>query len=175
MRPGGARSHLRQGGRRLLPGHPLRRPVSDSIRLRRRGADPARRRCHRPGREDRTLRTRGRAGGATESPMKVPRYRYPAQVGANAEALLAGIGEIILEGRYVLTKEVSEFESAFAGYLGAGHVRGVDCGTDALAIALRAIGAGPGDEVITQANTFHATVAAILLAGATPVLVDAEE
>ena len=107
--------------------------------------------------------------------MKVPRYRYPAQFGANAKALLAEIGEMILEGRYVLTKEVSEFESAFAGYLGAGHVRGVDCGTDALAIALRAIGAGPGDEVITQANTFHATVAAILLAGATPVLVDAEE
>ena len=68
--------------------------------------------------------------------MKVPRYRYAAQFGANAKALLAEIGEMILEGRYVLTKEVSEFESAFAGYLGAGHVRGVDCGTDALAIAV---------------------------------------
>src|SRR5438093_5880952 len=113
MRPGRKGRDLRPGGRRFLSGHPLRRPVSDSIRLRRRGADPACRRCHRPGREDRAPRTRARAGGAAQLPMKVPRYRYPAQFGANAKALLAEIGEMILEGRYVLTEEVSEFEGAF--------------------------------------------------------------
>src|SRR5881396_1571740 len=107
MQPGRKGRDLRRGGRRLLSGHPLRRPISDSIRLRRRGADPARRRCHRPGREDRTPRARGRAGGATQLTMdtqltmKVPRYRYPAQFGANAKALLAESGEMILEGRYV--------------------------------------------------------------------------
>ncbi len=107
--------------------------------------------------------------------MKVPRYNYPAQFGSDPMPLLAELGEMILQGHYVLAGEVSEFESAFSRYLGVAHVFGVDCGTDALTIALRAIGVAPGDEVITQANTFHATVAAILLAGATPVLADAEE
>ena len=59
--------------------------------------------------------------------------------------------------------------------LGARHVRGVNTGTDALIVALAALGIGRGDEVITQANTFNATVAAICLVGANPVLVDAEE
>ena len=70
---------------------------------------------------------------------------------------------------------VAEFEQEFAAYVGASFGRGVNTGTDALVVALRALEIGPGDEVITQANTFNASVAAIRLVGATPVLVDADE
>src|SRR5215813_7276453 len=75
-------------------------------------------------------------------------------------------------GRYILGGQVGEFESEFAGYLGAEHCVGVANGTDALHLALRALGIGAGDVVITVAHTAVATVAAIEMAGALPVLVD---
>lgn len=107
--------------------------------------------------------------------MKVPRYNYVDQFGGQAESLTQRIGEILLSGDYVLSREVAAFEQAFGAYLDVPHVLGVNSGTDALLLALLALEIGPGDEVITQANTFHATVAAIRLAGARPVLVDAVE
>jgi dTDP-4-amino-4,6-dideoxygalactose transaminase len=107
--------------------------------------------------------------------MKVERYNYPGQFGSDLETLLSDIRRMLLQGHYVLSGQVSQFEGEFAEYLGVSHVRGVNSGTDALIIALRALGVGPGDEVITQANTFYATVAAIHQVGATPVLVDADE
>jgi dTDP-4-amino-4,6-dideoxygalactose transaminase len=107
--------------------------------------------------------------------MKVGRYNYPDQFGGDPGALLAQIGEMLLAGRSVLTTEVARFESDLAAMLDVRYVRGVNSGTDALILALRACGVEPGREVITQANTFHATVAAIRLCGARPVLVDAEE
>src|SRR5262245_57865115 len=82
---------------------------------------------------------------------------------------------MLLEGRYILTTEVADFERAFADYIGTRFARGVNSGTDALVLALASAGVRPGDEVITAANTFYATVAAICLVGATPVLVDADE
>jgi dTDP-4-amino-4,6-dideoxygalactose transaminase len=91
------------------------------------------------------------------------------------DSLLAEIRQMLIGGQYILTDHVAEFERGFADYLGVPHVRRVNCGTDALLIALKALDVGPGDEVITQANTFHATVAAIRHAKATPVLVDADE
>ena len=69
-------------------------------------------------------------------------------------------------------QEVQAFEQAFAAYLGARHAIGVGNGTDALELALRACGVGPGDLVFTVSHTAVATVAAIELVGATPVLVD---
>ena len=75
-------------------------------------------------------------------------------------------------GRYILGKEVSEFEAAFADYLSTKHAVGVGSGTDALRLALRACGIGRGDEVITVSHTASATVAAIVMSGATPVFVD---
>ena len=78
-------------------------------------------------------------------------------------------------GNYILGAEVEAFESAFAAYCGAGHGVGVASGTDALILALKALGIGPGDEVITVSHTAVATVAAILAVGATPVLVDVDE
>jgi len=107
--------------------------------------------------------------------MKVERYDYAAQFGPEPENLLNEIRGMLLGGRYILTDEVKRFEEEFATFLGARFARGVNSGTDALLISLLALGIGPGDEVITQANTFHATVAAIKLVGATPVLVDARD
>ena len=78
----------------------------------------------------------------------------------------------VLDGsQFVLGREVEAFETAFATYLGVPHCVAVNSGTDALAIALRALRVGAGDEVITVAHTAVATVAAIALTGATPVLI----
>jgi dTDP-4-amino-4,6-dideoxygalactose transaminase len=106
--------------------------------------------------------------------MNVGRYNYPHQLGPDIDPLMADLRAMLIGGRYELTAEVRAFEAELAHYLGAKHVRGVNTGTDALVLALRALGIGRGDEVITQANTFHATVAAIHLVGAEPVLVDAD-
>jgi dTDP-4-amino-4,6-dideoxygalactose transaminase len=106
--------------------------------------------------------------------MRVARYNYSHQLGADIEPLVADLRAMLVEGRYELTAEVKQFEADLARFLGARHVRGVNTGTDALIVALRALGIGRGDEVITQANTFHATVAAIELVGAEPVLVDVD-
>src|SRR5438132_289159 len=106
--------------------------------------------------------------------MKVARYNYAHQLGADIEPLIADLRTMLVGGRYELTAEVKQFEAELARFLGARHVRGVNTGTDALVVALRALGIGRGDEVITQANTFHATVGAIELVGAEPVLVDVD-
>jgi dTDP-4-amino-4,6-dideoxygalactose transaminase len=82
---------------------------------------------------------------------------------------------MIVEGQYVLGEEVEKFERDFAKYLGCSFVVGVNTGTDALLCSLRALRLQPEHEVITQANTFNATVSAICLAGLKPVLVDADE
>ncbi len=77
-------------------------------------------------------------------------------------------------GRYILGPEVEAFEAEFAAFIGVRFGVGVASGTDALVLALRAAGIGPGDEVVTVSHTAVATVAAIELAGARPVLVDIE-
>lgn len=80
-----------------------------------------------------------------------------------------------VEADYILGKEGERFEREFAAYCGVSAAAGVSTGLAALHLALRALGIGPGDEVITAANTFAATVLAIQHAGATPVLADVEE
>lgn len=77
-------------------------------------------------------------------------------------------------GSYVLGPPVVEFESEFAAYSGVAHCVGVANGTDAIELALRAVGVGYGDEVIIPANTFVATAGAVSRAGAVPVLVDCD-
>ncbi|MFS8086244.1 MAG: DegT/DnrJ/EryC1/StrS family aminotransferase [Acidobacteriota bacterium] len=84
------------------------------------------------------------------------------------------IQRVLDRGRYVLGEEVSNFESEFACYVGVKHAVGVGSGTEALHVALTACRIGPGDEVITVSHTAVATVAAVELTGATPVLVDIE-
>ena len=87
-----------------------------------------------------------------------------------AERLL----EVAASGRYILGPEVDAFEREFADYLGVRHVVGVGNGTDALTIALRALGVGAGDEVICPSLTFYATAEAIVNAGARPVFCDVD-
>ncbi len=103
------------------------------------------------------------------------RYNYRAQFGDNIDGLVDDLRTMLIEGRYILNSDVCNFERSYAAYIGTEFARGVNTGTDAVLLTLLALGIGRGDEVITQANTFHATVAAIHLAGATPVLVDALE
>ncbi|MGI8844885.1 MAG: DegT/DnrJ/EryC1/StrS family aminotransferase [Thermoleophilaceae bacterium] len=88
--------------------------------------------------------------------------------------LTAKIGEVVEGGRYILGPEVQAFEREFADYLGARHCIGVANGTDALAIALRALGVEPGDEVVLPSYTFYATAEATVNAGATPVFCDVD-
>jgi dTDP-4-amino-4,6-dideoxygalactose transaminase len=88
--------------------------------------------------------------------------------------LHAAIEAVIERGDFVLGQDVERFEAEFAAYCGTGHAIGVDSGFSAIELALRAAGVGPGDEVITQANTFIATVGAIMAVGARPVLTDCD-
>lgn len=99
-----------------------------------------------------------------------PRAQYMAHK-AEIDAAVLGVME---KGWFVLGDEVLAFESELAAYLGVAHGVGVGSGTEALHLALAACGIGAGDEVITVAHTAVATVAAIELSGATPVLVDIE-
>ena len=86
----------------------------------------------------------------------------------------AAIARVIDAGHFIKGEDCTLFEAEFAAWCGAGHAVGVANGTDALILALRAYGVGPGDEVVTVANTFIATGEAILLNGARPVFVDVE-
>lgn len=87
--------------------------------------------------------------------------------------VMAAVERVLGSGRVILGPEVERFERDFAASLGEGfHGVGVSSGTAALCVALRALGAGPGDEVVTVANTAVATVSAIREAGATPVFCD---
>ncbi len=83
--------------------------------------------------------------------------------------------EVLRSGWYVLGKEVSSFESEFAGYIGAKYCVGLASGLDALWIAFRILGIGVGDEVIVQGNTYIASVMGITINGAKPVFVEPDE
>jgi dTDP-4-amino-4,6-dideoxygalactose transaminase len=98
----------------------------------------------------------------------VPADRYAA----HKTALDGAVAEVLSSGWFILGRQTAAFEQEFAAFLGAAHGVGVGSGTDALEIALRACGIGPGDAVLTVSHTAVATVAAIERAGATPVLVD---
>ena len=90
-----------------------------------------------------------------------------AEIAARQRAVLAS-------GRYVLGPEVEAFEREFAAFVGVRHCVGVANGTEALTIALRALGIEPGDEVVVPALTFYATAEAVVNAGARPVFCDVD-
>tara|TARA_R110000782_G_scaffold67650_4_gene136601 strand:+ start:12955 stop:14058 length:1104 start_codon:yes stop_codon:yes gene_type:complete len=97
-----------------------------------------------------------------------------AQFLAQKEEILSAVNAVLERGNYILGQEVENFESEFAFYAGAAHGCGVSDGTHAIVLALKALGIGPGDQVITVSHTAIATVSAIEMAGAEPVLVDVE-
>jgi dTDP-4-amino-4,6-dideoxygalactose transaminase len=90
------------------------------------------------------------------------------------EEILARVGAVIAAGRFILGPEVAAFEAELAASVGVAHAIGVANGTDALAIALRAVGVAPGDEVIVPAFTFYASAEAIAAIGARPVFADVD-
>ena len=106
--------------------------------------------------------------------MKVPFYGHQKQyLGLKAE-IDAKMQEVIMSGQYVLGPMLKKFEGEFAQYSGSKYAIGVGNGTDALWLAMMALNVKPGDEIITNANTFFATVEAIWIAGGTAVLVDCD-
>ncbi len=109
-----------------------------------------------------------------DTQIKVPFLDLAAQYKSLKTEIDQAIGEVLSKNQYILGPAVIAFENNFAQYCESQHCVGVGSGTDALHLALLAHGVGPGDEVITQANTFIATLEAISYTGAIPVLVDVD-
>jgi dTDP-4-amino-4,6-dideoxygalactose transaminase len=106
--------------------------------------------------------------------QKVPFFDRTRADAAVEGELTTAFQRVMRSGQYILGAEVLAFEQEVAAALGAPHAVGVSSGTDALVVALQALGVGPGDEVICPAYTFFATAGAITRAGARPVLVDVD-
>ena len=104
----------------------------------------------------------------------VPQSDPKASYLAHQREIDEAIKQTLDSGWYILGKQVAAFEQEFAAYIGVGHCVGVANGTDALVLALRSCGIGTGDAVLTVSHTAVATVAAIELAGAEPLMVDIE-
>ena len=111
----------------------------------------------------------------TATTLKVPYVNLAAQHAPLKPELLAAIGEVIDRGQFILGEKVAEFERQFAELCGTRFALGVNSGTDALILALRALEIGIGDEVITAPNSFIASTTAIRLVGARPIFVDVRE
>jgi len=104
--------------------------------------------------------------------IRIPLVNLQRQHHELRDELRAAMDDVITRGDFILGEAVTRFEHEFAAYCGAKHCVGVASGLDGLTLALRGIGIGSGDEVITAANSFVATALAIRQVGATPVLVD---
>ncbi|MBI3636041.1 MAG: DegT/DnrJ/EryC1/StrS family aminotransferase [Candidatus Rokubacteria bacterium] len=106
--------------------------------------------------------------------MRVP-YSYLGEQFADCEPILRDIKALVESTDFTLGAPVREFERAFAAVIGTKHAVGVGTGTDALWLPLKALGVGPGDEVISAPNSFIATTGAIVASGARPVYVDSAD
>jgi dTDP-3-amino-3,4,6-trideoxy-alpha-D-glucose transaminase len=104
--------------------------------------------------------------------MPIPLFDTTAHLEPLRAELRAAVERVLDSGGFVLGPEVAAFEAEFAAHIGAQHAVGVANGTDALTIALLAMGVGPGDEVVVPSFTFYATAEAVPHTGATPVFCD---
>jgi dTDP-3-amino-3,4,6-trideoxy-alpha-D-glucose transaminase len=104
--------------------------------------------------------------------MAVPLFDTKTPLAPLQDEIVQRIGELVAAGQFILGPEVKAFEQEFAEYLGVAHVIGVGNGTDAISIALRAMGVERGDEVIVPSFTFYATAEAVADIGAVPVFCD---
>ena len=114
----------------------------------------------------------GRQAGGYTRPVVIPLVDVKAQYAPLVPQLQERFAEVLESGRFIFGPEVEAFEREAAAYLGVPHAIGVANGTDALVLALEAMGVGRGDEVICPAFTFYATAEAIARVGATPVFCD---
>lgn len=105
----------------------------------------------------------------------IPYVDLRSQHLAIKEELINVFTDVIDQGQFVLGARVEEFEAKFASLIGTKFAVGVNSGTDAISLTMRAIGIGEGDEVITVPNSFIATATSIVLTGATPVFVDVKD
>lgn len=99
-------------------------------------------------------------------------HNYLTEQFSDYPEIFEKIAAVVRKGDFTLGHAVDEFEARFAETVGVKHAIGVGSGTDALFLSLKSLGVGPGDEVITTAFTFYATIGAIVTAGAKPVFVD---
>ena len=106
--------------------------------------------------------------------MRVPLFDGRREFEADRDDLMRAAEEVLASGEYILGERVRRFEDEVARYVGGGHAVGVASGTDALMLALKAAGVGPGDRVLTTPFSFFATAGAIVNAGAVPVFADIE-
>jgi dTDP-4-amino-4,6-dideoxygalactose transaminase len=104
--------------------------------------------------------------------MAVPLFESSLPLAPLRDEVRAAVQRVLDSERYILGPEVEAFEEEFADYCGCAHAVGVANGTDAITIALRAMGVGPGDEVVVPSFTFYASAEAIPATGATPVFCD---
>lgn len=105
----------------------------------------------------------------------IRRWSVQEEYEAIAPEIEAAVKEVFSSGRLILGPHVASFEEKFSRYCGSAFGVGVSSGTDAIFLALKSLGIGPGDEVVTVSYTAVATISAIRLAGATPVFVDIDE
>jgi dTDP-4-amino-4,6-dideoxygalactose transaminase len=106
--------------------------------------------------------------------QSIPLVDLKAQYGAIGPEIEAAIARVLERQSFINAAETRAFEEEFAAFCEAPEAIGVSNGTTAIELILNALGAGPGDEVITVSHTFMATVGAVLRTGATPVLVDVD-
>ncbi len=106
---------------------------------------------------------------------KVPFVDVPKQYQIIKEEVLKTIDDVLSRGDLILRKDVEEFEKNMAVFVGTKYAVGLNSGTDAMFLSLKALGIGPGDEVITVSHTFVASIAVIVNVGAKPILVDVKE
>ena len=106
--------------------------------------------------------------------MTIPLFDTDTPLAPLRAAVLERVSDVIQNGRYILGPEVQAFERELASFLGVRHAIGVANGTDALTIALRALGVRPGDEVIVPSFTFYATAEAVVSVGGRPVFCDVD-
>lgn len=111
----------------------------------------------------------------TAAPPAIPLVDLGVQHAEIATEVAAGFADVIASSAFVGGRPVTEFEAEFAAFCGVEHCVGVANGTDAVELALRAAGIGPGDEVLVPANTFVATAEAVVRAGARVGFVDCDE
>jgi len=106
--------------------------------------------------------------------MQVPPFSLSQQLADLGEQLDEAVLRVLHSGQYIGGSEIQAFERSFAEAVGTAHAVGCNSGTDALVLALRGLGIGSGDEVITASFSFFATAEAISAVGATPVFVDVD-